>query len=313
MDGELYTTAAPIKFGILPGKPGKLSLEYGFIAFTLGDGSLVFRAPLEEVRASFPKVMFFVGLLPLFGTGINMVVGRKTYRLWFVPFEYKLSRLRSVPGSGATWSASWGQQWSFSPKDVRRGRAAVRQWRAAFGQQTRPISWWDAVVMVWLPVLEIAAIVAFAVVIPPMSSDTSTSSAPSFAASGSPAAPASVLSWDQLNSGDCLQVPDVHDIPDLVTPVPCTQPHTVEVLFSGDIWPQSLAYPGDKAVANQAHARCVRAFTAYDGIPPDQSAFSLSEYVPRSDSWSLGNRSVQCSASVLQGTSIDHSIKGSGQ
>src|SRR5262245_20601903 len=311
MDAELDTPAAQIKFGIQPGKPGKLRLEDGFIAFTLGDGSLVFDAPLQEVRASFPKVMFFVGLLPLFGTGINLVVGGNAYRLWFVPFEYK--RWGRVPGSDATGSASWGQHWSFSSQDVKQGKTAVRQWRAAFGQRTGPISWWDALVIGWFPVLEIAAIVVFAVVITSMSSDTSTSSAPSPAASGLPAAAASVLSWDQLKSGDCLQVPDVHDIPDLVTPVPCTQRHTVEVFFSGDIWAQSLAYPGDKAVANQVHARCVRAFTAYDGIPPDQSAFSLSENFPSSDSWSLGDRSAQCSASVLQGTSIDHSIKGSGQ
>ena len=60
----------------------------------------------------------------------------------------------------------------------------------------------------------------------------------------------------------------------MYTAVPCSQSHTGEVFFSGDIWPQSLAYPGDNRVDNQAHARCDRAFTAHDGIPPDPGARS---------------------------------------
>lgn len=126
MDDELATPATQMKFRILPGKPGELRLEDGFIAFKLGDGSLVFRAPLQEVRASFPKVTFFGGF-PLFGTGINLAVGENTYRLFFVPFEY--TRWGSVPGSGGigpTWSFSWG--------DFKRARAAVREWRPVLGQ-----------------------------------------------------------------------------------------------------------------------------------------------------------------------------------
>ena len=139
------------------------------------------------------------------------------------------------------------------------------------------------------------------------SSDSSTSSAPS----GPVTEPTVQLGFDQLKPGDCLQVPDVHAIPGIFTPVPCTQPHTMEVFFRGDVWPQSLAYPGDKAVIDQADARCVTAFTAYDGIPPDQSVFNYSENIPSSDSWSSGDRSVACAAHELGGASREHSIKGS--
>src|SRR5215469_5726655 len=65
MYDKLATRPTHIKLCILVGKPGELRLEDGFIAFTLGNGSLVFRAPLREVRASFPKVNFF-GPFPLF-------------------------------------------------------------------------------------------------------------------------------------------------------------------------------------------------------------------------------------------------------
>jgi hypothetical protein len=93
--------------------------------------------------------------------------------------------------------------------------------------------------------------------------------------------------------------------------VPCTQPHTGEVFFTGDFWSQSLDYPGDSAVADQAGARCGAAFTAYDGISPDKSTFTYSEEVPDEALWAANDRSVQCIAFDPKGASIDYSIKGS--
>jgi hypothetical protein len=117
MDDKLATPAYQIKFAFLIGKPGELRLEDGFIAFTIVDAGLVFRASLHEARVSFPKVTFF-GPFPLPGTGIKLAVGDKTYRLSFVPYKY------------------WGINWSFSGGDVKQGRAAVWQWRAALGLPT---------------------------------------------------------------------------------------------------------------------------------------------------------------------------------
>ena len=130
MDDELATRATQVRFRVLLGKPGELRLEDGFIAFTSGDGSLVFRAPLQQVGASFPKVTFF-GPFPLFGTGINLAVGGTIYRLFFVPFEYQRwgRPTGSATGTGPTWSFTW--------KEVKQGRAVVRQWRAALGQPAK--------------------------------------------------------------------------------------------------------------------------------------------------------------------------------
>jgi len=114
MDDKLVTPASQLKFRILLGKPGELRLEDGFIAFTSGNGDLVFRAPLQEARASFPKVTLFV-FLPLFGIGINLAVGGNTYRFLLLPYDY-----------------AWGH-WEFSWQELKQGRAAVRQWRAALG------------------------------------------------------------------------------------------------------------------------------------------------------------------------------------
>ena len=54
MDGELATPAWRIRNRILwlRFEPGELRLEGRLAAFTLENGSLVFRAPLEDVRAS---------------------------------------------------------------------------------------------------------------------------------------------------------------------------------------------------------------------------------------------------------------------
>jgi hypothetical protein len=95
--------------------------------------------------------------------------------------------------------------------------------------------------------------------------------------------------------------------------VPCTQPHTGEVFFVGDIWPQSLKYPGDKALTNQAIARCDRAFAAYDGIPKDQSAFDYLYEYPDNATWASGDRALHCIAYHPGAASIDHSIKGTNQ
>lgn len=165
----------------------------------------------------------------------------------------------------------------------------------------------------------LAALVAVIVVLALANSPTSSvrpTASNSPTASGSPSPSASQMTYDQLQPGDCLQVPNINTIsnfPDVFTVVPCSKSHTGEVFFSGDIWPQSLAYPEDKKVNNQAAARCDRAFTAYDGIPPGQSAHNYIYLPPDSTSWASGDRTVQCIAYESSGAPLYSSIKGSNQ
>jgi len=182
------------------------------------------------------------------------------------------------------------------------------------GQRTKPGARRSALVIAavigagGLAVLA-AVIVAVALAGSPTSSVRST-------ASGSPSASVSQLTYDQLRPGDCLQLPNINTItnyPDFFTVVPCTRSHTGEVFFAGNIWPQSLAYPGDSKVNNQADARCGRAFTAYDGISPDQSSYTYSYLPPDSTGWASGDRSLQCIAYESSGTPLYSSIKGSNQ
>lgn len=159
-----------------------------------------------------------------------------------------------------------------------------------------------------------AGLTALAVVIAVIA--ISKSSVPSPRSSNSPKASTSRLSYDQLRPGDCVQVPNINTISawsNFFTVVPCAQQHTGEVFFAGDIWPRSIAYPGDSATDKQADARCGRAFTGYDGISVDHSAFTYEWDLPDSTSWLSGDRSVQCIAYDPSGAPMDYSIKGSSK
>lgn len=126
MDDELKAAVCRIRYRILwiKSEPGELRLEDGLVAFTSEYRDLVFRAPLEEVKASFPRVIFPI---PYFGVGVKLAVHGENYRLSFVRVQYV--GWTSSPGSGG-----FGPTWSISVKDFKPARAAVRQWRAAFEQ-----------------------------------------------------------------------------------------------------------------------------------------------------------------------------------
>lgn len=172
-----------------------------------------------------------------------------------------------------------------------------------------------ALIVAGAGVLTVAAVISVIAVANSPTSPVPSSTAPSSPASRSAAARGGQLAYDQLRPGDCLQIPDISSSsrwPDVVTAVPCTRPHTGEVFFAGNLWSPSLAYPGNNAVIHRADARCGRAFTAYDGVPPDQSGYTYSDAIPDRASWSSGDRSVQCIAYDPAAVSVNFSIRGSG-
>ena len=129
------------------------------------------------------------------------------------------------------------------------------------------------------------------------------------------------LTADHLRPGDCLAGSNMglgasSPWPYYVTPVACTKPHIAEVFFAGNIWPRSLDYPGDSAVASQSDARCDIAFADYDGTDQSQSAFTYDDIAPYSSDWPSGDRLLVCVAykSTSQypgGAPVNYSIKGS--
>jgi hypothetical protein len=130
------------------------------------------------------------------------------------------------------------------------------------------------------------------------------------------------LAEDQLQPGDCLQASDLGNDnipwPAVNYAVSCTQRHTAEVFFADNIWPPSRSYPGDSAISDKWNARCLRAFTAYDGIELGHSAFDFTGTAPDRGSWARGDRFAICVAykHFMDGSGaqpVDYSIKGSSQ
>ena len=131
------------------------------------------------------------------------------------------------------------------------------------------------------------------------------------------------LTWDQLRPGDCLAGSNMALGTDAtwpwdVTQAACDKPHEAEVFFAGNIWPQSMAYPGADVIDSQAQARCDAAFAAYDGLDVSQSAFQYDAiFGDDSSEWASGERSLQCVAYKQQASGpsgaapVDYSIKGS--
>lgn len=122
----------------------------------------------------------------------------------------------------------------------------------------------------------------------------------------------------QLRAGDCLQdsgetLANFNDGNGPFTVAPCTRPHTDEVVFAGNSWPRALAYPGDQAVYDDGLARCIMAFSAYDGIDVDSSSsvFDVVSSTPDSSTWPNGDRWLVCFADAY--TSVDYSVKGKHQ
>jgi hypothetical protein len=131
------------------------------------------------------------------------------------------------------------------------------------------------------------------------------------------------LSYTQLSAGDCLVGSNLglnnnsSPWPAVVTAVPCKHRHLAEIFYVGNVWPQSLAYPGYNAIADQGYARCLSAFLAYDGIAQPASAFAISYTAPDRTTWPAGDRHVICAAyqpylGAANGVQpVTYSIKGS--
>jgi hypothetical protein len=128
------------------------------------------------------------------------------------------------------------------------------------------------------------------------------------------------LTVDQLQPGDCLTGSNM-DLgtsspwPDEVTSVPCTRPHLAEVIFAGDAWPQSAAYPGDDTIGSQAADRCDTALAGYTGGNQRYiQDFVTESIVPDRTGWTGGDRSLVCvayefAAGQPVGASVSYSIR----
>jgi Septum formation len=124
------------------------------------------------------------------------------------------------------------------------------------------------------------------------------------------------LAEGQLRPGDCVRGSSLGldtsgPWPGVVTVVPCTEQHLAEVFFAGNVWPQSLAYPGGNEVSRQANNRCDTALDAYARRPDRLVTFTDRAIYPGRTVWSSGDRLVLCVAYKANYQSVDYSIRES--
>lgn len=115
------------------------------------------------------------------------------------------------------------------------------------------------------------------------------------------------------NAGD-LAVGDCFDEPAGATEVedvqhhPCTEPHTSEVVFVGDI--AADAYPSETEVADFVRDQCVPAFNSYTGLDFEtDTTLDMGYFFPLEEGWRTGDHEVICYVIRLDKAPMSQSLK----
>jgi Septum formation len=109
------------------------------------------------------------------------------------------------------------------------------------------------------------------------------------------------LSFGELSVGNCLSsgggLNFTQSYPATFYSVPCRDQHIAEVFVKDSHgWPAASSWPGEAVITRQGEHRCNLAFSNYDGISPNQSAYTYAWSTPSSSSWPSGDRELTCIA-----------------
>jgi hypothetical protein len=112
-----------------------------------------------------------------------------------------------------------------------------------------------------------------------------------------------------LRVGDCfdLKDPEATEV-DNVVARPCTEEHEYEMFYTGSM-PEG-DYPPKSVIEVFMNTNCMPAFLAYVGKEYEASTLDLSWLSPTPDTWSQGDRSIQCSVYDPSVDRLTGSIKG---
>ena len=116
---------------------------------------------------------------------------------------------------------------------------------------------------------------------------------------------------DPVDIGDLPEGTCFDDGPDEfdATMRPCTAAHDGEVFSTLVLGPR--AFPGDRAVRDEAQASCDREFTRYVGIDVHRSRLETDVLYPDRSMWEDGYRDVMCLAYGPDGEQLESTVKGS--
>ena len=115
---------------------------------------------------------------------------------------------------------------------------------------------------------------------------------------------------NELKVGDCFDEPAAAKTVKDVQHHPCTESHTSEAVFVGDVPGQNATYPGEAAFDDFALANCKPAFQTYTGTAIDaQEVLTMGYFFPVAEGWSKGDHQLTCYIIRVDGTPVTSSFK----
>ena len=114
-----------------------------------------------------------------------------------------------------------------------------------------------------------------------------------------------------LKVGECFDDPGALQTVEQVQHHPCTDPHTGEVVYVGNLTaPSNAPYPSDSDLQNMVGAACIPAFNVYTGLDFDADPeWTMGYFTPLSADWGNGDRSIVCYAVRIDSAATSTSLK----
>ena len=120
---------------------------------------------------------------------------------------------------------------------------------------------------------------------------------------------AGTTSVNDLEVGQCVELPDDGDKISRLKTFECTEPHDAEVFAVGDLGTGNDPYPGEDEVGAMIAAECIPAFESYVGAPYGESEFEVFPLSPTEELWD-SDQGYICLA-FDPGDDLTESIEGS--
>jgi hypothetical protein len=113
-----------------------------------------------------------------------------------------------------------------------------------------------------------------------------------------------------LKVGDCFDEPKGAQTVKEVQHHPCTDSHTSEVVFVGNVPGENASYPGEAAFTTFAVQNCSPAFTTYTGKDINsQTDLDMGYFFPLEEGWGKGDHALTCYIVRTDGTPVTQSFK----
>lgn len=115
-----------------------------------------------------------------------------------------------------------------------------------------------------------------------------------------------------LKVGECFDEPvgDVQTVEE-VQHHPCSDPHTGEVIYVGNLaTAENAPFPSDAEMETMVGGVCIPAFNVYTGLDfQSDQEWTLGYFTPVEADWGTGDRSIVCYAVRIDATPTSTSIK----